>query len=224
MSRQFMALAGAQALVDWFSAPEESRDSRYSYLALGFFGLLALVPYRAFFRADPLAYGQSALMLAALGLLWALAARHGLPGPLRFRAAACLALVAAVPIVRVGTTLHRVDNLEQRKAVEYVLANTGPQETVFDGYTGYGVFRPHAYYFWMLHQEVQAMLPERDKDERLIAALERQQPAMVMADQWVAGLPDNVQAYVAAHYGETPFPVVKKRRRDQERARAGNRP
>ena len=217
----FMALAGAQALGDWFSAPEESRNSRYSHLALGFFGLLALFPYRAFFRADPLAYAQSAMMLAAFGFLWILAARHGVTAPLRLPAAACLALVAAVPLVRVGTTLHRVDNMEQRKEVEYVLANTGPQETVFDGYTGYGVFRPHAYYFWMLHQEVQAMLPERDKGEQLIAALERRQPAIAIADHWVADLPASVQEYLAAHYGETPFPVVKKRKREPERARAG---
>ncbi len=174
----FMALAAAQALGDWFSAwnveaPPESRYGHYSNLLLGFFGLLALFPYRAFFRADPLAYAQSALMLGLFGLLWHLTSRYRLPAALRFPAAACLALVAAVPLVRVGTTMRRLDNTAQRREVEYVLANSKPQDAVFDGYTGYGVFRRHAYYFWMLHQEVQAMLPERDKGERLIAALER---------------------------------------------------
>ena len=65
------------------------------------------------------------------------------------------------------------------------------------------------------------MLPERDKGEQLIAALERRQPAIAIADHWVADLPASVQEYLAAHYGETPFPVVKKRKREPERARAG---
>ena len=103
------------------------------------------------------------------------------------------------------------DNTGQRKQVEYVLANTRPDEPVFDGYTGHGVFRPHAYFYWFLHQEIQAMLPESDKSVRLIAALEARRPAMAIADNWVATLPMEVQTYLANHYeGTTPFAELKR--------------
>ncbi len=46
---------------------------------------------------------------------------------------------------------------------------------------------------------------------------------IAIADQWVARLPRGVQEYLAVHYGDTPFPVLKKRKREPERASAIDR-
>ncbi len=217
----FVALTGAMALGDWFSLWHgeasraagfaNSRFGRYSVHVLALFGFLAMFPYRAFFRSDPFAYVQTALMLVLCRALWRMARRE-CHAVMALPVALCLTLAAVVPIVRVGTILHRSDNSEQRAHVEYVLANTRPDEPVFDGYTGYGVFRPHAYFFWMIHQEVQAMLPERDKGERLVAALEAKRPKLAIADDWVGTLPRVVHDYLAEHYEATPFAVVKRRK------------
>ena len=214
----FMALTGALALGDWYSAWDrpgsfaESWWGRRSAYALWFFALLALFPYRAIFRADPLAYAQSAIMLALFGIL-SVAVSRARRREAWMPLAVGLALITIVPLVRVGTTLPRLGNNDQRERVEYLLANTRPGDAVFDGYTGYGVFRPHAYYFWFLHEEVQAMLPESDKNSRLLAALEITRPAIAITDSWVATLPPQVQTYLANNYeGTTPFAVLKKRK------------
>jgi 4-amino-4-deoxy-L-arabinose transferase-like glycosyltransferase len=218
MLAPFLALTGAMALGEWFSAWDRasaagSGPGRYSVHALAFFALVAVFPFRAFLRADPWAYTQSAIMLGLGGVLMLIAWR-AVPGKSWLATGMSLTLAVIVPLARNATKRAELDNGEQRKRVEYVLANTGPDESVFDGYTGHGLFRPHAYFFWFLHQEVQAMLPESDKGARLIAALEASRPAMAIADNWVAALPQEVQAYLANHYeGTTPFAELKKRRR-----------
>ena len=218
MVAPFLALTGAVALGEWFSAWDrssvtKSHFGRYSVYVLIFFGLLALFPYRALLRTDPSAYTQSAIMLALCGGL-CLIAQRTLRSKLWLPTAIGLTLAAIVPLVRVVSMVPQADNSEQRKQVEYLLTHTRPEESVFDGYTGHGVFRPHAYYYWFLHQEVQAMLPETEKGARLIAALEAKQPAMAITDNWVATLPQEVQTYLANNYeGTTPFSFLKKRRR-----------
>lgn len=211
----FLALAGAVALGDWLTGLEEQPAVPMKALAgLALFGLLAVAPYRVILRSDPLALWQASMMLAFTAMLLT-AARACLDrADLALPVTLCLALAGVVPLVRVATLLHREDNSAQRRQLEYVMANTRSSDAVFDGYTGYGVFRPHAYYYWMIHQEVQAMLSERDKGERLIAALESKRPPIAIADDWVAMLPRQVQTYLAEHYEEAapPFPVFRKRR------------
>lgn len=212
MMAPFIALSGAMALGDWFSEWEHEPVSRYSSYVLALFTFVALFPYRAFLRADALAYVQSGSTLALSGILALAAQRAGWKREFRGSAVMCLTLVSIVPLVRVSTVLHRQDNAEQRRQLEFVLATTRSTDAVFDGYTGYGVFRPHAYYYWMIHQEVQAMLSEADKGERVVEALEARRPPIVIADAWIAMLPQTVQNYLAAHYEPTPFPVFRKRR------------
>jgi len=219
----FLMLSGAVALGDWLSEVHDeepapgvrivanSRFARYSFVVLVLFSLLALIPFRAFLRSDPFAILQSAMILALSAILTFSARRAWRPES-ALSLAMCLSLVTIVPIVRVGTVLHREDNFEQRRRLQYVMANTRPQDSVFDGYTGYGVFRPHAYYFWMLHEEVQAMLDEHSKGERLVDALKAKRPAIVIDDKWVATLPPTVREYVSAHFEATPFSPIKRRR------------
>lgn len=219
----FLALAGAVALGDWLSQLQDeqpsadiglfanSRFARYSFLALVLFSILAVLPFRAFLRSDFFAILQSAMILAFFAIL-TIAARRAWRTKSALSLAMSLSLVAVVPIVRVGSALHRENNFEQRRRVQYVMANTRPQDPVFDGYTGYGVFRPHVYYYWMLHQEVQAMLDEHIKGEALVDALKAKRPPIVIDDPWVATLPPMVREYVSAHYEPTLLSPIKRRR------------
>jgi hypothetical protein len=108
--------------------------------------------------------------------------------------------------------LRNLKNDDQRARVNYVMANTKPTDTVFDGNSGYGVFRQHAFKYWLLHDEVQAMLTPEEKGPGLIESLEAQKPPIVIVDRFTQMLPPEVLDYINAHYEATPFPDIKKRR------------
>ena len=103
-------------------------------------------------------------------------------------------------------------NADQRARLDYVLRTTGPDEPVFDGYSGFGVFRPHAYRYWFLHEEMQAMLTDEEKGAAVVRALERAQPPVVVVDGWVKTLPAVVREHVASRYDDTEFPDIKRLR------------
>jgi hypothetical protein len=218
----FMALTGAVALGDWFQRWKnrdgefgESRTGRADLLALVLIGFVTLFPYRTIYYNELAALVQSLSFVPAFGALsvWIARTRAAAPG-MRLQLAVCLTLISAVPLLRVATVLHRMDNSTQRAHFEYVMAHTQPSDAVFDGYTGYGVFRPHAYFYWFLHEEVQAMLTEEEKGVRLINALETQRPPIVIVDQWVATLPSSVSAYLTEKYEKSPLPGILRRKPD----------
>jgi len=60
---------------------------------------------------------------------------------------------------------------------------------VFDGYSGYGVFRPHAYRYWFLHDEVQLMLSAEELGPKVIEAIQACRAPVVVLDQWSETLP-----------------------------------
>ena len=122
-----------------------------------------------------------------------------------------VALLLAYPLVQQVEWAASSSNASQRRAVDYVLATTTPTETVFDGYSGYGVFRPHAYRYWFLHDEVQLMLSERERTESIIAALEDRRPPLAIVDQWTRLLPQPVLDYIGSHYENTPLLDIKRR-------------
>jgi len=45
--------------------------------------------------------------------------------------------------------------------LQEVLSRTAPEESVMDGFSGLGVFRPHASYYFFPHHEIQAVLDDR---------------------------------------------------------------
>lgn len=223
----FLTLSGALVLGDWSArwagereagaAPALSRwadpDRRLWLLAvLGGVMLFAVFPVQLVLRGDRMSLVVSAMqVIGSAALMWWVR-RSWREHTGALPAALCLALATVVPIARVGTLVWNEDNSEQRRRLEFVLAHTAPNEAVFDGYTGYGVFRPHAYFYWMIHQEVQAMLDTPTKGERLVEALKRRTPQLVIDDQWLATLPAPVREYVAVNYEPTPFPVIKQRK------------
>jgi hypothetical protein len=76
-------------------------------------------------------------------------------------AVAIAAVLAIVPIQSMRW-MAGVGDRGQFAELRYVLDHTPVDGVVLDGWTGYGVFRRHAGYHWMLHPGVRAMLTPDD--------------------------------------------------------------
>jgi hypothetical protein len=113
---------------------------------------------------------------------------------------AVLGVLAIYP-VQWSTWLAALDDQRQYAAIRYVLDRSVPGATVMDGWTGYGVFRPHAWYYWMLHSGVRAGIPARDVaalEEDLVAG--RIRPDLVVLDADLRRLSGRIAAHVEAEY------------------------
>jgi hypothetical protein len=89
----------------------------------------------------------------------------------------------------------------QFAALRFVEETTNPSSLVMDGWSGLGVFRQHAWYYWMLHPGVRAMLSHQAIDgleSELISG--RIRPDVVVLDPHLRALSDNVTRYVELHY------------------------
>jgi len=93
-----------------------------------------------------------------------------------------------------------VHNAPQRAYIRIVAEETGPNDCVFDGWSGYGFFRPHAYYYYFLHREIRAMLTEEELGEDIVRALRRVEPEIVIYDENIHRLGEEVRAYIQENY------------------------
>lgn len=217
----FAVIVAGLTLVDWcrrylcvgnrlgFHANGHSRW--VSALLLGLFGVMGadlvgrvVGPH----RLSTAAVTEVVVLWTAITLLIVLVGRWR-PA---WQPALWLVLVLAFPIVEQRDWIGHSSNDAQRQRVAFILTHTTPQDAVFDGYSGFGVFRPHAFRYWFLHEEVQAMLSEQEKNGELIEALQRVQPRIVIRDQYIDALPAAVRTYLDTHYEGTPFPDIKIRK------------
>jgi hypothetical protein len=84
--------------------------------------------------------------------------------------------------------------------VRYILDHSETNDTVLDGFSGYGVFRPHAYFYYFLHKGTLAMLNARQRGQDVIDALERQHTKFIIYDIGIRSLNPEVQTYIQGHY------------------------
>jgi len=87
--------------------------------------------------------------------------------------------------------------------IRFILQNTTRQDTVLDGWTGSGVFRDHAYYYYFLHGEVRNMLTPEESSEDVVYALREKQTKIIIYDSNVQALSPEVRNYVEANYKPT---------------------
>jgi 4-amino-4-deoxy-L-arabinose transferase-like glycosyltransferase len=112
---------------------------------------------------------------------------------------------------------HRfeVDNRRQLDELRYVIANTAPTETVLDGFSGQGVFRPHAYYYFFVHPEVRLMLSEEELhqllDDLQSGAI---RPKLVVLDEHLAGLSPAITDFLQEHYEPVPKSSLRRLREE----------
>jgi hypothetical protein len=72
---------------------------------------------------------------------------------------------------------------------------------VLDGWQGMGVFRPHAFHYFFLHEETRAMLPPQERDA-MLDALEsgRVRPKLIAMDPNLRALGLRFLVFVARNY------------------------
>lgn len=144
------------------------------------------------------------LAIAALGVLLIAALKRSWNSK-RYTRVACLGLALAclLPLVNQLSWLRRPGNSPQRRAIEFVHENVAPHEAVFDGYSGYGVFRPHAYKYWFLHDEMQQMLSEHERSTGIIDRLAHPTVRAAVRDEYSRELPNVVQTYLDEHFSQS---------------------
>jgi 4-amino-4-deoxy-L-arabinose transferase-like glycosyltransferase len=211
------AILGAcalQALGRWLSSrPKMARGSGrpiwQDLAAPALSAMLAGALVYNFYRAtEVLTTGVHVLCLASVVFLVALVFVLRRTERRRWVGTAIVALLLILPLSGEATLAIGASNQEHREAVAFVLAQTKPDESVFDGYMGYGVFRPHAYWWWFLHDEVQLMLPAQETGHGIVDALMRRRPKVVLYDCWIEQLGPPVHDYLRAHYRPTAYDQI----------------
>jgi len=84
------------------------------------------------------------------------------------------------------------------------IQSTRANAVVLDGWSGLGVFRQHAWYYWMLHPGVQAML-SRESVSRLESDILSGgvRPDVVVLDAQLRALSEPISRYVQLHYRDS---------------------
>jgi hypothetical protein len=107
----------------------------------------------------------------------------------------------------------RDTNRDDLNGIRYVLQNTSPTDICMDGWTGLGVFRPHAWFYWFLHREVRMMLSERTKNE-FEANLTSGSiaPKLIFYDQDLKGLSAETAQFLENAYEPTGEGPIRRRK------------
>jgi hypothetical protein len=226
----FAVIVAAMTLVDWWQRYVPAGMLRAAFSGTGgrqraavAIGLAAVAVVDLLGRRLVAVNTLSLAAFVAVPALWlvlgaSLAAVSRRSGAAAARFA--VALLVVFPVVQQLDWIHHNSNAAQRARVDYVVDTTSGGDAVFDGYSGAGVFRPHAYRYWFLHEEMRAMLSEEDRGPNVVRALEARRPAIVIVDRHVAALPDVVREHVEARYTDTAFPDIKRRKAAETDLRA----
>jgi 4-amino-4-deoxy-L-arabinose transferase-like glycosyltransferase len=105
--------------------------------------------------------------------------------------------------------MFQLRNQETLSELGYVLVNSRPDETVMDGWTGLGVFRPHAWFFYFLHPEMRKMIT-KDQLESLYQDLRtgRVVPRIILFDQDLSSLSPEITDFFKQHYTSVGLPHI----------------
>jgi hypothetical protein len=92
-------------------------------------------------------------------------------------------------------------NDRQLARLERVFATTKPTDLVMDGWEGMGVFRPHAFYYFFVHDEILPML-RQDRVTAYLNDLEagNVRPKLIALDKHLAALGPRFMALVKLNY------------------------
>ncbi|MDP8236134.1 MAG: glycosyltransferase family 39 protein, partial [Candidatus Erginobacter occultus] len=124
-------------------------------------------------------------------------------GPRKFaRRAAGLALLAAVVVRPVNLTVHsyRHTNQHFRNLLMTVHRETGTDDRVLDGWTGLGLFRFPAYYYYFLHSGMIITLDPKVIGPEILRTLKSHPPAIVVKDDAFNHLPAEISDFVDNNY------------------------
>ncbi len=159
--------------------------------------------YFLLFLPQAALYAGAALVWLADRAAGALAQKTR-PAPPAFGAALLAALALAVsvhPLWRLARTF-RDSNWNALQGIRYVIRNSAPWETTFDGFSGLGLFRPAAFYHPFQHWHTRAI--QTDAQHRHIVDALRTGtvvPKLVFWNGYLRdGLPPEAGGFIETHY------------------------
>jgi 4-amino-4-deoxy-L-arabinose transferase-like glycosyltransferase len=178
-----------------------SKQRQYGGILL----LCVLVGLSAGILVVPVAHRQYYLMPLPIACLFAAKGLSFLVERARERARAWLLIVATIPLL-VLPVLDLREAFTQRNdrqlaRLRHVFESTKPTDLVMDGWEGTGVFRPHAFYYYFLHDESVAMVP-REQVDAYVDALERGKirPRLIALDEHLVALGSRFLRFVKTNY------------------------
>ncbi len=193
-----LSLLGASVSLYHFFRSEQGQYGGFVLLCT-LFGLIAGI------LVVPVAHRQYYLIPLPIACLFAAQGLYFLVERAQERARAWLLVLATIPLavlpvvdLREALTLR---NDQQLARLRYVFESTKPTDLVMDGWEGTGVFRPHAFYYYFLHDESVEMLP-RERVDAYLDALESGmiRPRLIAMDDHVTLLGSRFLRFVNANY------------------------
>jgi hypothetical protein len=142
-----------------------------------------------------------------LGLAAALARRDAAAA-----LATILALTSLHPLVRLRAAFER-GNWMTVQGIRYVLRNTAPWEACLDGFTGLGLFRPHAFFHPFQNAHTLAIQSPAER-EALLKALESGAvvPKLIFWNHYLEdGVTPELKDYLLRHYVPTGLDPIRVR-------------
>lgn len=91
-------------------------------------------------------------------------------------------------------------NASQLAGIQFILYNSDAQDSVLDGWSGLGVFRDHACYYYFLHSEIRHIFSPEYLSEDILAALRKNEPKFVIFDSNIKDISERLTNYVKEYY------------------------
>jgi uncharacterized membrane protein len=108
--------------------------------------------------------------------------------------------LSVLPVVALGEAFVSPNDLQLAR-LRQVFESTQPTDLVMDGWEGTGVFRPHAFYYFFIHDELLPMLSQSRVDAYLTALESGQiRPKLIALDEHLVALGPRFLRFLAARY------------------------
>jgi 4-amino-4-deoxy-L-arabinose transferase-like glycosyltransferase len=114
------------------------------------------------------------------------------------------AAVGAVPFLWLQFRWDTIHDVQTRQ-IERLLRATAPGDRMFDGFSGYGALRPHAFFYYWLNDHSWPMVPDADKVSGVLRALADSRTRVVLYDRNLKRhLPPQVHSFLAQEFAPDP--------------------
>jgi hypothetical protein len=124
---------------------------------------------------------------------------------------ACLVVLAGISTFTAQQLvwMHGLSNSDAIAEMRYIYQATSERDTVMDGFSGVGWFRPQASFYWFTAPGVRARMSTSEK-ATLVDLLERceARPKVVILDQHLRDLSPKMEAAVWSSYHPTAYPTI----------------
>jgi hypothetical protein len=93
----------------------------------------------------------------------------------------------------------------QTETIQRLMQATSPEDQFFDGFTGFGALRPHAFFYFWINRHSWPMIPDEEKISGVLQAMSDERTRVVLLDVFLyANLPPPVQKYLNEDYFPDP--------------------